>query len=187
MAAIDDLKFTNAERIVTKFKDYVISQSRANLTRQKKNVTKNLYDRISGEVVNDGGFFIAAFNLGKYGSFQDQGVQGAVKGSNNNAPNSPFSFKTKRPPIGPIKKWVKARGFLFRDRETGRMMSAETTAYLVRNAIFKNGIKPSLFFTKPFEAGYKKYIDVSLVLAFGDDLETIIDYELNEIPNEIKK
>ena len=37
------------------------------------------------------------------------------------------------------------------------------------------GIKSSFFFTKPFEAGYKKYIQTDLVKALKIDLETIVD------------
>ena len=33
----------------------------------------------------------------------------------------------------------------------------------------------SLFFTKPFEAGYKKYIDTDLIKAFSTDIDLMID------------
>jgi len=49
---------------------------------------------------------------------------------------------------------------------------------IIAKNIWARGIKPSLFFTKPFEAGYKKYIDTDLIKAFGDDIETLIDYTL---------
>jgi hypothetical protein len=35
-----------------------------------------------------------------------------------------------------------------------------------------------MFFTKPFEAGYKKFIDTDLFEAFGQDLDTIVDVNL---------
>jgi hypothetical protein len=57
-------------------------------------------------------------------------------------------------------------------------MSYEQTGYLISRSIFQKGIKPSLFFTKPFEAGYKKYIDTDLFKAFGQDLDTIVDVNL---------
>ncbi len=184
--AADDLKFANAQAIMLKFRDYVVSQSRANLTKGNKNVTKTLWSDIKGsDPINEGGFFLVEFNLGRYGSFQDEGVKGAVHDGNNKAPNSRFSFKSKLPPYSPILKWVKTRGFLFRNDKTGRMMSQKTTAYLVQRGIFKKGIKPSLFFTKAYEAGYKKYIDKSLVLAFGDDVGTLVSYELDKLPDEI--
>jgi hypothetical protein len=36
-------------------------------------------------------------------------------------------------------------------------------------------------FTKPFEEGYKKYIDTDLIKAFGQDIDTMIDYNLKDI------
>ena len=49
-----------------------------------------------------------------------------------------------------------------------------------RNFIFKKGIKPSLFFTKPFEAAFKNLPD-ELVEAFGLDVENLIKYSLKDI------
>jgi len=180
---IDEIKLINSQKIVEKFRDYVVSQSRANLSKGGKNVTNGLYNVIQGEVINDNGFFVVGFDLGPYGSFQDQGVRG--KSSSAKAPNSPFRFGSGTGPKGGltagIQKWVKAKGFLFRDKKTGQMLSRETTAYLITRSIYHKGIKPSLFFTKPFEAGFKKYIDVSLLLEFGKDVETIVDYGMETI------
>ncbi len=183
MASIDDIKLVNSQKIVEKFRDYVVSQSRANLSKQGKNVTNGLYNVIKGEVVNDNGFFVVGFNLGPYGSFQDQGVKG--KSSSLRAPNSPFHFGTGSGPKGGltngIQKWVKARRIQFRDTKTGKFLSYESTAFLITRSIYHKGIKPSLFFTKPFEAGFKKYINVSLLLEFGKDVETIVDYGMETI------
>jgi hypothetical protein len=57
-------------------------------------------------------------------------------------------------------------------------MSYQSTAWLITRSIYSKGIKPSLFFTKPFEKGYMKYIDVDLIKAFSQDVDTIIDYNL---------
>jgi len=118
-----------------------------------------------------------------YGMFVDKGVKG--KSSSAKAPNSPFKFGSGTGKSGGltqgINKWVKQKRFQFKDRKTGKFMSYESTAYLITRSIFHNGIKPSLFFTKPFEAGYKKYIDVDLIKAFGQDVDTIIDYNLKDI------
>ena len=58
-------------------------------------------------------------------------------------------------------------------------MSYKSTAFLVRNGIFKNGIKPSLFFTKPFEAAFKNLPD-ELVEAYGLDVEQFLQYTINK-------
>jgi len=54
----------------------------------------------------------------------------------------------------------------------------KSIGYIIAKNVWARGIKPSLFFTKPFEAGYKKYIDIDLVKSFGQDVETIVDYNL---------
>ena len=69
----------------------------------------------------------------------------------------------------------------FRNKETGKFMSYKSTAWIITRSIYRTGIKPSLFFTKPFEAGYKKYIDIDLVKAFGQDVETMVDFNLKDI------
>jgi hypothetical protein len=174
---------TEVDNVIKKFRDYVIQQSRSNLTKGGKNVTKKLYDSLKGEIVTDKGFSIVGFSMDDYGSFQDKGVKG--KTSSAKAPNSPFKFGSGTGPKGGltkgIDKWVRLKGFQFRDKTSGKFMSYQATAFLITRSIFHKGIKPSLFFTKPFEAGYKKYIDVDLMKAFGQDVETMVDYNLKDI------
>ena len=174
---------TEVDSVIKKFRDYVIQQSRSNLTKGDKNVTKKLYDSLKGEIVTDKGFSIVGFSMDDYGAFQDKGVRG--KSSSAKAPNSPFKFGSGTGPKGGltqgINKWVRAKGFQFRDKKTGKFISYQATAFLITRSIFHKGIKPSLFFTKPFEAGYKKYIDIDLLKAFGQDVETMVDYNLKDI------
>ena len=126
-------------------------------------------DSLKGEIVTENGFSIVGFSMDDYGAFQDKGVKG--KSSSAKAPNSPFKFGSGTGPKGGltkgIEKWVRLKGFQFRDKTSGKFMSYQATAFLITRSIFHKGIKPSLFFTKPFEAGYKKYIDVDLLKAFG--------------------
>jgi len=171
------------EKTIIRFRDYVIQQSRSNLSKTGHNNTKELYNSLKGEVVTDKGFTIVGFQMADYGQFVDLGVKG--KTSSNKAPNSPFKFGSGTGRKGGltqgINKWVKQKGFQFRDKKSGKFLSYDSTAYLITRSIFQKGIKPSLFFTKPFEAGYKKYIDVDLLKAFGQDIETMVDYNLKDI------
>jgi hypothetical protein len=173
-----DLKETYA--VIKRFRDYVIQQSKSNLSKGRKNVSKDLYNSIKGEIVQENNYAIVGFRMNNYGQYQDQGVKGKFKSAK--APNSPFKFGSGSGPKGGltngIEKWVKAKGIQFRDKKTGKFISYKSTAFLISRSIFMTGLKPSLFFTKPFEAGYKKYIDTDLANAFGLDVETIIDYNL---------
>ena len=170
------------EKVITKFRDYVIQQSRSNLSKTGHNNTKELYNSLKGEIVTDKGFTIVGFQMADYGTFVDLGVKG--KTSSTKAPDSPYQFGSGTGRKGGltqgINKWVKQKGFQFRDKK-GKFLSYESTAYLITRSIFHKGIKPSLFFTKPFEAGYKKYIDVDLLKAFGQDIETMVDYNLKDL------
>jgi len=171
------------EKVITKFRDYVIQQSRSNLSKSSKNNSKALYNSLKGEVVTENNYTIVGFQMADYGTFVDLGVKG--KTSSNKAPNSPYKFGSGTGRKGGltqgINQWVKQKGFQFRDRKSGRFLSYESTAYLITRSIFQKGIKPSLFFTKPFEAGYKKYIDVDLMKAFGKDIDKIVDYNFKDI------
>ena len=178
------------EKTIKMFRDYVIRESKDNLKRGGQfgsyNNTNTLSNSIKGEIVNDKGFTIVGFSMADYGAYKDKGVKG--KTSSLKAPNSPFKFGSGTGKKGGltegIKKWVRQRGFQFRSKEEGskgRFLSYDSTAYLITRSIFHKGIKPSLFFTKPFEAGYKKYIDVDLLKAFGQDVETMVDYNLKDI------
>jgi hypothetical protein len=169
------------DKTIKKFRDYVIQQSRSNLTKSRHNNTKGLYNSIKGEVVTDKGFSIVGFSMDDYGMFVDKGVKG--KTSSLKAPNSPFQFGSGTGKKGGltqgIKKWVRQKGFQFRDRKSGRFMSYDSTAYLITRSIFHKGIKPSLFFTKPFEKAFERLPD-ELVEAYGLDVEQFLQYTINK-------
>ena len=159
-------------RVLEQFKKFVIQQSRSRLTKARKNVNKKLYNSIDGEVkVNDNSFSLDFF-MEDYGIFQDKGVSGTKKKY-----NTPYSYTTKMPPAKTLEDWISKRRFQFRD-EKGRFMSYKSMSYIIRRSIFEKGIKPSLFFTKPFEQGFKKLPD-ELLEAYGLDVEDFLAYTLN--------
>jgi hypothetical protein len=155
------------------FAKYVIQQSRSNLSKQGKNVDKTLYNSLDKEIEVSANSFRLSFLMEDYGTFQDQGVSGTKKKY-----NTPFSYKSKRPPLKPITDWVTKRRFQFR-KENGKFMSYKSTAYLIAGGILKNGIKPSLFFTKPFEKAFERLPD-ELVEAYGLDLEQFLKYTITK-------
>ena len=161
------------EKYLNAFAKYVIQQSRSNLSKQNKNVDKKLYNSLDKEIEVGANSFRLAFLMEDYGTFQDKGVSGTQKKY-----NTPFSYKSKKPPLKPITDWVKKRRFQFR-KENGKFMSYQSTAFLVRNGIFKNGIKPSLFFTKPFEKAFERLPD-ELIEAYGLDVEKFLEYTINK-------
>ena len=164
----------NTKEYLNAFAKYVIQQSRSNLSKQNKNVDKKLYDSLDKEIEVSANSFRMAFLMEDYGAYQDKGVNGTQKKY-----NTPFSYKSKKPPLKPITQWVTKRRFQFRNKENGKFMSYQSTAFLVRNGIFKNGIKPSLFFTKPFEKAFERLPD-ELVEAYGLDVEQFLEFTINK-------
>ena len=155
------------------FKKRVIQQAKSNLTRMGKNSTGALHKGLKGEVtVFRTGNFALEFDLGKYGEFQDKGVSGKKKKY-----NTPFSYKSKMPPSKVFEQWVKNKGIKGRDKK-GRFITTKSLTFLIARGIFNNGIKPSLFFTKPFENEYKK-LSSDLVTAFGLDIDEFLKYTVN--------
>jgi hypothetical protein len=173
----------HTQKTLEKFRDYVIQQSRSNLSKSDKNVSKKLYNEIKGNVKVSANSFQLGFEMPIYGQFQDKGVKG--KFSSLKAPNSPFKFGSGTGQKGGltrgIEKWVNARRFQFKDKKTGKFMSYKNTAFLISRSIYTTGLRPSLFFTKPFEAGYKKYIDEDLIKQFALDVEDLMQYTLKDI------
>lgn len=144
-------------KALDRFVKHVTSRAKANLTNGDRNVSKRLYNSIKGEVTINSERTTVKFFMEKYGDFQDQGVKG--KNSSAKAPNSPFKFGSGRGKEGgltdSIQKWVEARRLQFKDRKTGKFMSYRATAFLITRSIYSKGLKPTLFFTKPYQAALK--------------------------------
>jgi len=177
------MELKNTEALIKRFRDYVIQQSRSNLSKSRKNNTKGLYNSLKGEIVSENNYSIVGFSMADYGMYQDQGVKG--KSSSAKAPNSPFKFGSgsglKGGLTNGIEKWVKQKRIQFKDKKNGRFISYQSTAFLITRSIYQTGLRPSLFFTKPFAAGKKKYIDSEIGEAFTMDIDYIVDYELKKI------
>jgi len=170
---------TEVDNVIKKFRDYVIQQSRSNLTKGGKNVTKKLYDSLKGEIVTDKGFSIVGFSMDDYGSFQDKGVKG--KSSSAKAPNSPFKFGTgtgrKGGLTSGINGWVARKRIQFKDRKTGQFLSYKSTAFLIMRSIWNKGLETTNFFTKPFEAAFQRLPD-DIYAAYGLEVEKQIKIAL---------
>lgn len=168
-------------KALTKFAKYVVTQAKANLTRKNMKTSGNLYNSIKYEFEQGKNSFFLNFLMEDYGVFQDLGVKGA--GSGSAAPNSPFRFGTGSGKKGGLRKailqWVQMKGIQFRDLETGKFMSYDTTAHLIARSIYMKGLYPTGFFSKPFEKGFERMPD-ELIEAYGLDLEKFLQYTIDK-------
>jgi hypothetical protein len=166
----------NLEIALKDFRDYVIKQSRANLSRLKKNSSKTLYQSLKGNYKASSKEFDVMFEMAYYGQFIDWGVSGKkVKY------NTPFSYKSKMPPPNKLDKWIVRKGIAPRDKK-GKFLTRKQTQFLIARGIYRNGIKPSLFFTKPYMDGLKR-LPNELVKHYGMDIDEYLNTILNKLSN----
>ena len=158
---------------LNKFAKYVIQQSRTNLTKGKKRASNELYRSLGYEVNESAKTTSLAFEMVDYGKFQDRGVSGK-----NKKYNTPYSYTTKMPPPQAFDKWVVRKGIAPRTKG-GKFTSREGLKFAIAKAIYKNGIRPSMFFTKPFEAAFKRLPD-ELIEAYSIGIEKQIQVNIDK-------
>jgi len=158
----------NVQAELRTFAKYVISQSRANLTRSKKNSSKKLYDSLDYDLTVSKNSFGLEFVMEDYGIFQDVGVSGVKKKY-----NTPYSYTDKMPPPSKMDKWIVKKGIAPKDKN-GKFIKRKSLQFMIARSIYNNGIKPSLFFTKPFKKAFKN-LDKDIVKAFRLDVEALLE------------
>ena len=174
------MQLKETREALNKFAKYVVQQSRSNLTKSGKNFSKELYNSIGYDLTVSKNSFGLDLVMQDYGMFQDKGVKG--KTSSAKAPNSPFQFGSGTGKKGGltngIDKWVRRRRFQFRDKK-GRFMSYQSTAFLITRSIYNKGIKPSMFFTKPFEKAFKG-LNEELIQAYALDVQKFMETTIKD-------
>ena len=180
------MKLTNLERYLQSYGKYVVQQSRTNLTKAKKNVSKNLYNSIRYKVEFVNGEFSVDFYMNDYGMYVDKGVSGKSKiqdyvNYDNKKVESPFKYTTKGPPIDILSKWIKARGIKptgfkrGRSTKTGQFISG--FAYLISRKILREGIKSTSFFQRPISLASRKF-GVGILRALKEDVLTVFSKQI---------
>ena len=149
------------ERYLNSFGKYVVQQSRTNLTKGKKNVSKDLYNSISFKVITTAKGFSVQFYMDSYGTFVDKGVSGtevkrSFKDYKGRTISSPYKYTTKQPPSRVLDKWIVKKGIAPRD-EKGRFMSRKSISFLIARSIKRKGIQGISFFQKPLMLGLKQF------------------------------
>ena len=163
------MQLKETQKALNAFGKYVVQQSRSNLTKGKKNSSKRLYDSIDYEVLNGAKAVSVVFRMEDYGKYQDLGVSGVKKKY-----NTPYSYTTKMPPTRVFSDWVVRKGLEGIRDDKGRFIKRKSLQYLIARSVYMKGIKPSLFFTKPFEKAFER-LPQELQEKFGIDLQNAFD------------
>ena len=170
------------EAVLTKFAKFVIQQARTNLTKGRHNFDKTLYNSLQYKLFVGENSFTLSIEMEDYGEFQDKGVRGAggtrkttsaFNRRNNKgkiwkqkAPNSPFAYKDKKPPVSAFKAWASSKGL---------------SPFAVRESVYRQGIPATKFFSTPFRLGFAK-LPPEIVESFQlgkDDLQAFTRKDLN--------
>ena len=166
-------------KALQQFRDLVVAEAKAELQRLGKNASGKLSNSIKGEVKEMPNSIGIYFEMSPYGNFQDKGVSGTERKF-----DTPYSYKTKMPPPSAFDKWIVKKGIAPRSA-TGKFQSRKGMQFAIARTIFKYGIKPSLFFTRPFEAAYKTLPD-TLIDKYGLDAEQLLNEILDQNLKNIK-
>ena len=177
--------YPKATKVLERFKRYVVSQSKANLTRRgttsstlkssiKGYVTKKFRRGVSGRFLGGTSLPKLEFTMNQYGEYVDAGVKGtdpvdsrsmggrSVFGSAGRFKKRKKSIKVKGNRA--LSKWAESRGL---------------NKWAVAKSVHKKGIRRSLFFSKPF---LKKYTSTMNLYH-----EAVADDIANNIGNQIAK
>ena len=163
----------NVQQELNRFAKYVIQQSRTNLTKGKKNSSKKLYNSLDYDINVSPNSFSLSFLMEDYGVFQDKGVSGIKKKY-----NTPYSYTNKMPPPSKMDKWIVRKGLKGVRGKDGKFISRKSLQFMIARSIYNNGIKPSLFFTKPFKKAFTN-LDKDIIKAYQLDVEELLKFTTN--------
>tara|TARA_R100001463_G_scaffold36156_2_gene78252 strand:+ start:427 stop:954 length:528 start_codon:yes stop_codon:yes gene_type:complete len=168
-------EFNSIQELLDDFRSNVIREAKKNLGQRSD--TGKLKSSLKSYVKESKRSIQISFEMEDYGFYQDRGVKGVKSGKSLD--NYQFGTGTgkKGGLTKGINKWVKRKGFQFRDKK-GRFLSYEQTARTIIRSIWMKGIKPSLFFTKPFEKYYNR---------LPDELMEMFGFEMEQLFNQITK
>ena len=163
----------NVQQELNRFAKYVIKQSRTNLTKGKKNSSKALYNSLDYDINVSPNSFSLSFLMEDYGIFQDKGVSGIKKKY-----NTPYKYTNKMPPPSKMDKWIVRKGLKGVRGKDGKFISRKSLQFMIARSIYNNGIKPSLFFTKPFQKAFTN-LDKDIIKAYQLDVEELLKFTTN--------
>jgi hypothetical protein len=140
--------------IVKKWLDGVIKLAKQNLANSGAIASDSLSASIDFEPITlTDTSFVVAIVANDYWKFVDLGVKGAV--SSSRAPNSPFQYRDKRPPIRPIQEWIAFKEIQLEGRD--KKAANRSFAINIANKIRREGLRATNFMSN---AATKEMVDV---------------------------
>ncbi len=185
---MSDIKLTQTQEALQQFLDDVIKKSKDNLSKEGINASKGLSNSFDSSLRVSNNSFEASISAENYLPFIDRGVKGVKSGSSLGDPitKKAFAYKSKggktglkgMPPPKAFDKWNVIRGRAGRD-EKGRFLTRKQLNFRTAVGVFNYGIKPTKFFTDPFEKEFNN-LPNDLIEAYGLDVEKFMKFILKE-------
>ena len=140
--------------LVTKWLEGVVKLAKQNLANANAIASNSLAQSITVEPITlTDSSFVVAIKANDYWKFVDLGVKGAV--SSSRAPNSPFQYRDKRPPIRPIQEWIAFKSIPLEGRD--KQAANRSFAINIANKIRREGLRATNFMSN---AATKEMVDV---------------------------
>ena len=134
--------------LVTKWLEGVVKLAKQNLANANAIASNSLAQSITVEPITlTDSSFVVAIKANDYWKFVDLGVKGAK--SSSRAPNSPFSYRDKkpiwkhRPPVRKIQEWIAFKSIPVQGRD--KIAANRSLAINISNKIWREGLKATNF------------------------------------------
>ena len=134
--------------LVTKWLEGVVKLAKQNLANANAIASNALAQSITVEPITlTDSSFVVAIKANDYWKFVDLGVKGAK--SSSRAPNSPFSYRDKkpiwkhRPPVRKIQEWIAFKSIPVQGRD--KIAANRALAINISNKIWREGLKATNF------------------------------------------
>ena len=172
----DKIDFNKVGELVFNFASDILKDLQSNLRDRGINASDNLSQSITFEplhILKTG--IVFELMLDSYYKYVDQGVKGAD--SSVKAPNSPFKYSNKLPPVSKLKQWIRDKPLMIKtsvdlikkdskgnpiiNKKTGKIMKKrpstvekqtieseiEKAAFLMAEGIRRKGLKATNFYS----------------------------------------
>lgn len=164
------MEYLNVKEELERFAKSIIKKSKANLKKDNIRAFGNLQDKMTYNLnVSKNSFSIGIgypeLQGGKYAKFVNYGVKGVKSGKSLRG----YKYTNKKPPKQVLKTWLKKKRGRYRER------NLDSLAFRVQNIIYQRGIRPTEYYSKPFEEEFKKLPD-ELIKAYNLDLVDFLKF-----------
>ena len=172
----EKIDFNKVAELTKEFASNILKDLQDNLVKSNAMATGNLYQSITWEplqILKTG--IVFELMLDSYYKYVDKGVKG--KDSSTKAPNSPYQYNDKIPPVSKLQQWIKDKPLMIKtsvdlikrdskgnpiiNKKTGKIMKKrpstveketieteiEKVAFLMAEGIRRKGLKATNFYS----------------------------------------